>query len=163
MVEKDKVEKGQDMYSPDLYDGNYAKCKTPSSISAADMYCYCSQRLHKSSFPYVKILVPAIFSLKTRWPSKNLTRANRSNFYPDSFPVARSLVIDRWNSELAYWFKSRTWQCKSNRACAEVTWKPGKQQTWRLILRRKVHSGPLSPGRSNSAIIVHLVRPNCKC
>ena len=69
MLEKDKVEKGQDMYSPDLYDGNYAKCKTPSSISAADMYCYCSQRLHKSSFPYVKILVPAIFFLKTRWSS----------------------------------------------------------------------------------------------
>ena len=106
MLEKDKVEKGQDMYSPDLYDGNYAKCKTPSSISAADMYCYCSQRLHKSSFPYVKILVPAIFFLKTRWPSKNLTRANRSNFYPDSFPVARNLVIDRWNSELAYWISA---------------------------------------------------------
>ena len=66
MLEKDKVEKGQDMYSPDLYDDNYAKCKTPSSISAADMYCYCSQRLHKSSFPYVKILVPAIFFLKIR-------------------------------------------------------------------------------------------------
>ena len=30
MLEKDKVEKGQDMYSPDLYDGSYAKCKTPS-------------------------------------------------------------------------------------------------------------------------------------
>ena len=51
----------QHMYSLDLYDGNYAKCKTPSSISAADMYCYCSQRLHKSSFPYIKILVP-VFS-----------------------------------------------------------------------------------------------------
>ena len=25
MLEKDKAEKGQDMYSPDLYDGNYAK------------------------------------------------------------------------------------------------------------------------------------------
>ena len=66
----------QDMYSLDLYDGNYAKCKTPSSISAADMYCYCSQRLHKSSFPCVKILVPAISSLKTRRSSKNLTRTN---------------------------------------------------------------------------------------
>ena len=32
----------QDMYSLDLYDGNYAKCRTPSSISAADMYCCCS-------------------------------------------------------------------------------------------------------------------------
>ena len=51
----------QHMYSLDLYDGNYAKCKTPSSISAADMYCYCSQRLHKSSFPYIKILLP-VFS-----------------------------------------------------------------------------------------------------
>ena len=51
MLDKDKVEKGPDMYSPDLYDGNYAKCKTPSSISAADMYCYCSQQLHKSLFP----------------------------------------------------------------------------------------------------------------
>ena len=26
---------------------------------------------------------------------------------------------------LVYWFKSRTWQSKSNRACAKVTWKPG--------------------------------------
>ena len=34
-----------------------------------------------------------------------------------------------------YWFKSRTWQCKSNCACAKITGKPGKQQTWRLILR----------------------------
>ena len=102
MLEKDKVEKGQDMYSPDLYDGNYAKCKTPSSISAADMYCYCSQRLHKSSFPYVNILVPAFFFLKTRWSLKYLTRTNRSNFYPDSFQVALNHVIDRWNSQLAY-------------------------------------------------------------
>ena len=47
MLEKDKVEKGQDMYSLDLYDINCAKCKTPSSISAADMYRYCSQGLHK--------------------------------------------------------------------------------------------------------------------
>ena len=96
MLEKDKVEKGQDMYSPDLYDGNYAKCKTPSSISAADMYCYCSQRLHKSSFPYVKSLCPQ-FSFSKHGDR----RANRSNFYPYSFPVARNLVIDRWNSELA--------------------------------------------------------------
>ena len=88
MLEKDKVEKGQDMYTPDLYDDNYAKCKTPSSISAADMYCYCSQRWHKFSFPYVKILVPASFFFKTRWSSKNLTRANQRNFYPDLFPVA---------------------------------------------------------------------------
>ena len=34
-----------------------------------------------------------------------------------------------------YWFKSPTWHRKSNRACAEITGKPGKQQTWRLILR----------------------------
>ena len=102
MLDKDKVEKGQDMYSPDLYDGNYAKCKTPSSISAADMYCYCSQQLHKSLFPYVKILVPVIFFLKTQWSSKKLTWTNQSDFYPDSFPVARNLVIDRWNSQLAY-------------------------------------------------------------
>ena len=34
-----------------------------------------------------------------------------------------------------YWLKSRTWHCKSNRACAKITGKPGKQQTWRLILR----------------------------
>ena len=34
-----------------------------------------------------------------------------------------------------YWLKSRTWHCKSNRACAKTTGKPGKQQTWRLILR----------------------------
>ena len=103
MLEKDKAEKGQDMHSPDLHDGNYAKCKTPSSISAADMYCYCSQRLHKSSFPYVKILVPAIFFLKTRRSSKNSIRSNsKQTFYPESFPVARNFVIDRWNSELAY-------------------------------------------------------------
>ena len=52
---------------------------------------------------------------------------------------------------LFYWFKSRTWQRKSNRACAKVTWKPGKQQTWRLILRwRKEHSGLHSRGWSDS-------------
>ena len=34
-----------------------------------------------------------------------------------------------------YWFKSRMWQCKSKCACAKITGKPGKQQTWRLILR----------------------------
>ena len=34
-----------------------------------------------------------------------------------------------------YWFKSPTWHCKSNRACAKITGKPGKQQTWRLVLR----------------------------
>ena len=34
-----------------------------------------------------------------------------------------------------YWFKSPTWHRKSNRACAKITGKPGKQQTWRLILR----------------------------
>ena len=45
LLEKGKVERGQDTYSLDLHDGNFAKCKTPSSISAADMYCYCSQRL----------------------------------------------------------------------------------------------------------------------
>ena len=51
-----------------------------------------------------------------------------------------------------YWFKSRTWQRKSNRACAKVTWKTGKQETWQLILRwRKEHSGLHSRGRSNSA------------
>ena len=66
----------QHMYSLDLYDGNYAQRKTLSSISAADMYCYCSQRLHKSSFPYVKIIVPVIFFLKTRRSSKNLIRSN---------------------------------------------------------------------------------------
>ena len=54
---------------------------------------------------------------------------------------------------LFYWFKSLTWQCKWNGACVKVTWKPGKQQTWRLILRwRKVHSGLHSPALSNSAI-----------
>ena len=37
MLEKDKVGKGQDIYSPDSHDGNYARCKTPSSLSAADM------------------------------------------------------------------------------------------------------------------------------
>ena len=36
---------------------------------------------------------------------------------------------------LFYWFKSRTCQSKSNRACAKGTWEAGKQQTWRLILR----------------------------
>ena len=36
---------------------------------------------------------------------------------------------------LFYWFKTRTWQRRSNRACAKDTRKPGKQQTWRLILR----------------------------
>ena len=34
-----------------------------------------------------------------------------------------------------YWLKSPTWHRKSNRACAKITGKPGKQQTWRLILR----------------------------
>ena len=34
-----------------------------------------------------------------------------------------------------YRLKSHTWHCKSNRACAKTTGKPGKQQTWRLILR----------------------------
>ena len=67
------------------------------------MYCYCSQGLHKSSLPYVKILVPAIFFLKTRRSSKNSIRSNsKQTFYPESFPVARNFVIDRWNSELAY-------------------------------------------------------------
>ena len=75
-----------------------------------------------------------------------------------------------------YWFKSSTWQCKSNRACAKVTWKPRKQQTWRLILRwRKVHSGlTFTPTMklcnlllkwllgSNLSHIVHFVHPNCK-
>lgn len=100
MLERDKVEKVQDMYSPDLHDGNYASCKTPSSISAADMYCYCNQQQHKSPCPYVKILLHAIFFLKTRRSSKNLTRSNSkqhetSTFYPDSFPVASNFVIDR--------------------------------------------------------------------
>ena len=36
---------------------------------------------------------------------------------------------------IVYWFKSPTWHRKSNRACAKITGKPGKQQTWRLILR----------------------------
>ena len=102
MLEKDKAEKGRDMYSPDLHDGNYAKCKTPSSISAVDMYCYCSQLLHKSSFPYVKILVPAIFSLKTQQSSTNLLEATwNKHFFPYLFPVPRNFVIDRWNSKLA--------------------------------------------------------------
>ena len=78
--------------------------KTPSSISAADMYCYCSQKLHKSSFRYVKILVPAIFlSQNTTIVEKhNSKQLERSIFYPDSFPVARNFVNDRWNSEPAY-------------------------------------------------------------
>ena len=29
---------------------------------------------------------------------------------------------------LIYWFKSRTWQSKSNRACAKGTWKPGNKK-----------------------------------
>ena len=53
---------------------------------------------------------------------------------------------------LFFCFKSRTWQRKSNRTCARVTWKPGKQQTWQLILRwRKEHPGLHSRGRLNSA------------
>ena len=73
---KIKLKKVRTMYSPDSHDGNYARSKTPSSISAADLYWYCSQPQHKSSFPYVKILVSAIFFLKTRRSSKNLTRSN---------------------------------------------------------------------------------------
>ena len=32
----------------------------------------------------------------------NSKQLETSTFYPDSFPVARNFVIDRWNSELAY-------------------------------------------------------------
>ena len=42
-----------------------------------------------------------------------------------------------FNGTSFYWLKSRMWHCKSNRACAKITGKPGKQQTWRLILRRR--------------------------
>ena len=52
---------------------------------------------------------------------------------------------------LFYWFKSRTWQCKSNRACAKVTWKPG-QQTWRLILRRSAFRTTLDDETLQSTI-----------
>ena len=56
--------------------------------------------------------------------------------------VAREVRVNlNYSTELHvtifYWFKSRTRQCKSNRACAKITGKPGKQQTWRLILRRR--------------------------
>ena len=38
---------------------------------------------------------------------------------------------------LFYWFKSRTWQSNSNRACAKGTrGSLGNKKTWRLILRR---------------------------
>ena len=75
---------------------------------------------------------------------------------------------------LFYWFKSRRWQCKSNRACAKVTWKPGKQQTWRLILRRSAFRTTFTRTMklcnlllkwllgSNLSHIVHFVHPNCK-
>ena len=83
------------------------RAKSHCSISAADIYCYCNQQQHKPSYPYVKLLFPAIFFLKTRRSSKKLTQSNSkqletSTFYPDSFPVARNFEIDRWNSELAY-------------------------------------------------------------
>ena len=44
-------------------------------------------RLHKSSSPYLKILVPVIFFLKTRRSSKNLTRGNlnKALFIPTRF------------------------------------------------------------------------------
>ena len=51
---------------------------TPS-ISAADMYCYCSQPQHKSSLPYLKIIMSAIFFLKTRRSPKNLLEATQHN------------------------------------------------------------------------------------
>ena len=98
MLEKDKAEKGQDVYSPDLYEGNYAKCKNPSN-SAADMYCYCSQRLYKSSFPYVKILVPAIFFLKTRRSSKNLLEATWNKHFLSRLVPSRTQFCD-WPLEL---------------------------------------------------------------
>ena len=99
MLEKDEAEKGQDMHSPDLHDGNYVKCKTPSSISADDMYCYCSQRQHKSSFPYVKILVPAIFFLKTRRSSKNLLEATWNKRFLSRLVPSRTQFCD-WPLEL---------------------------------------------------------------
>ena len=76
---------------------------------------------------------------------------------------------------LLYWFKSRTWQCKSNRACVKVTWKPGKQQTWRLILRWSAFRTTFTRTMklcnlllkwllgSNLSHIVHFVHPNRKC
>ena len=105
-------------HGPDLYDGNYAKCKTPSSISAADMYCYCSQRLHKSSFPYVKILVPAIsFLIKhgDRRKKRNEKKYHEATFIPTrSQSHAILIVIDLWNSELAY--------CSSGLYSSSVFW-----------------------------------------
>ena len=103
MLEKDKAEKGQDMHSPDLHDGNYAKCKTPSPFLQLICTATAANGQHKSSFPYVKILVPQFSFSKhgdhRRTYSKQL---ETSAFYPDLFPVARNFVIDRWNSELAY-------------------------------------------------------------
>ena len=99
MLEKDKAEKGQDMHSPDLHDGYYAKCKTPSSISAADVYCYCSQRLHKSLFRYVEILVLAIFFLKTRWSSKNLLKATWNKHFLSRIVPSHTQFCD-WPLEL---------------------------------------------------------------
>ena len=80
------------------------KCKTPTSISAADMYYYCSQRLYKSSFPYINPCARNFLYQNTAIVDKlNSKQLETSTFYPDSFPVARNFVIDRWNSELAYY------------------------------------------------------------
>ena len=59
----------------------------------------------------------------------------RSSSEPEELPSCHSdiAVSDKDSSEDIYtevhftpfyWFKSRTWQRKSNRACAKVTWKP---------------------------------------
>ena len=51
-------------------------------------------------------------------------------FLSGIWTIQRNFIL-----QFSYWLKSRTWHCRSNCACAKITGKPGKQQTWRPILR----------------------------
>ena len=100
MLEKDKVEKGQDMYTPDLYDDNYAKCKTPFSISAADMLL--QPTMAQILISLCKNPCARQFLFQNTVIVEKLNSGKSKKLLSRLVPSRTHLVIDRWNSELAH-------------------------------------------------------------
>ena len=99
-LEKDNVGKSGHIQSW-FTQWQLCEVQNPSSIFAADMYCYCSEPQHKSSFSFVKSLCPRFSFSKHGDRRKTLSKQREtSTIYIDSFPVARNFVIDHWTSEL---------------------------------------------------------------
>ena len=66
--------------------------------NSTNPHSLCTNPCARNFLSQNKAIVEKLNSKQLKAHSKQL---ETSKFYPDSFPVTRNFVIDRWNSELA--------------------------------------------------------------